>query len=255
MRRTAWIFLAALALLVPGTGRAGDAVFQYSTADALLAGLYDGDMTLELLRFKGDLGLGFLNGLDGELTLLEGQVYSARAGGEVSTPPGSERLPFATVCFFTPERTLKLGKIGSPDELNRAVIEAMPSPNLFCAIRIEAEFFGVKTRAIPGQQPPYRALAEAEKEQVVTEFSGPGTLVGFYLPAFARGVSMPGFHWHFLTKDRSGGGHVLDLALDSGEAGLDVLHDFVVRLPDDRAFDRLDLSGTPHAQEKGGAGQ
>ncbi len=249
------MFLAALALLVPGTGRAGDAVFQYSTADALLAGLYDGDMTLESLKFKGDFGLGFLNGLDGELTLLEGQAYSARAGGEVSTPADSDRLPFATVCFFTPGRTLRLGKIGSLEALNRAVIQAMPSPNLFCAIRIKAEFSGVKTRAIPGQQPPYRPLAEAEKEQAVTEFSGPGTLVGFYLPAFARGVSIPGFHWHFLTKDRSGGGHVLDLALDSGEAGLDILHDFTVRLPDDRAFDRLDLSGTPHAGKREGAGQ
>ena len=67
---------------------AGDALFQYSTIDALLAGLYDGDMTLKDLKFKGDFGLGTLNGIDGELVVLEGQAYHVAAGGKANIQIG-----------------------------------------------------------------------------------------------------------------------------------------------------------------------
>lgn len=245
MRRTAWLFSGALilALSVPGMGRAGDDLFQYATFDAVKAGLYDGKMTLESLKFKGDFGLGFFNGLDGELTLLEGQAYRAGAGGKVSTPADSDRIPFATVSFFLEDRTVELGEIRSLDALNRAVRGALPSPNLFYAIRIDGNFPGVRTRAIPRQEPPYSPLPEVVGQQVVAEFSGAGTLVGYYLSEFSEGVSMPGFHWHFLTEDRSGGGHVLGLSMDPATARVDTLHNVTVRLPDDGAFDRLDLSG------------
>ena len=251
MRRTAWILSAtlALALLVPGTVRAGDALFQYAPFGAIKAGQYDGRMTLESLKFKGDFGLGFLNGLDGELTLLEGQAYRAEAGGKVSVPADSTRIPFATVSFFLADRAVELGRIGSRDALNRAVRQALPSVNLSYAIRIDGNFTGVKTRATPRQAAPYQPLAEVMKQQVVTEFSGPGTLVGYYLPALFEGVSMPGFHWHFLTEDRSGGGHVLDLSMDPATARVDTLHGFTVRLPGDRAFGRLDLSGLRAMEE------
>ena len=254
MRKTAWLLAAGLilALSVPGTVRAGDALFQYATFDALLAGLYDGDMTLESLKFQGDFGIGFLNGLDGELTLLEGQAYRAGAGGKVSTPADSSCIPFATVSFFLEDRTVELDRIESRDALNRAVRAALPSANLAYAIRIDGNFTGVKTRAIPRQTPPYKPLAEVVGQQVTTEFSGPGTLVGYFLPRLSEGVSMPGFHWHFLTEDRSGGGHVLDLSMDPATARVDTLHDFTVRLPDDKAFGRLDLSRDRLGELRGG---
>ena len=41
-------------------------LFQYNTLGALMAGLYDGSMTVgELLQY-GDLGLGTLDSIDGE---------------------------------------------------------------------------------------------------------------------------------------------------------------------------------------------
>lgn len=253
------LVVLTLALLFSGICRAGDALFQYATIDTLLAGLYDGRMTLEALKFQGDFGLGTLNGLDGELVVLEGQAYHIKAGGKASIPADSTCIPFATVSFFDRDISLKLGNIGSLDELNRAVFKAIPSRNLFCAIRIDGDFSMVKTRAIPRQKPPYRPLAQVVKQQVIVKFSGPGTLVGYYSPSLSKGVNVPGFHWHFLTGDRSGGGHVLDLAMAPATASLDVLHNLTVRLPDDRAFDRLDLSGDQsgalHAVEQNPTGK
>jgi len=233
-----------LLLLLPGRlALAGETLFQYSTIDALLAGLYDGQMSIGELRDQGDFGLGTLNGLDGELVVLDGEAYHVTAGGKARIPADSARVPFATVSFFEEDAILKLGRITSLEELNRAVAEGLPSRNAFFAIRVDARFPFVKARAIPRQNPPYVPLAEAVKEQVVVQFSGEGTLVGYYSPPFVKGVNAPGFHWHFLTRDRSGGGHVLDCSMEPATARVDTLRQFTVRLPASREFDALDLSG------------
>ena len=36
-----------------------------------------------------------------------------------------------------------------------------------------------------------------------------GTLIGFRFPAAMTSVNVPGWHFHFLSADRSRGGHVL----------------------------------------------
>lgn len=244
MRHPARFSMLVLALcLLFGTGaRAGDTAFQYSTIDALLAGLYDGDMTMEQLKFQGDFGLGTLNGLDGELVVLDGTAYHITAGGEATIPPNSAKTPFATTSFFQEDAILKLDQINTLEELNTAVKAGLPTDNIFYAIRVDGHFEFVKTRAIPKQNPPYEPLAELVKKQVVVKFSGKGTLVGYYSPPFVKGVNVPGFHWHFISEDRTGGGHVLDCAFAPTTARLDSLRTFTVQLPDSDAFDAVDLT-------------
>lgn len=254
IRRIGITILGLLLVLLCQSAHAGDALFQYSTIDALLGGLFDGKMTLKDLKYKGDFGLGTLNGIDGELVMIEGQAYHVSAGGKAEIPADSSRIPFATVSFFGADTTLKLDGVASLDQLNAAVLKQLPSKNVFYAILIDGQFSHLKARAIPKQEPPYAPLAEVVKKQVVVQFSGEGTLVGYYSPSFVKGVNVPGFHWHFLTADRKGGGHVLDCAMAPAQARLDVLRDFTVRLPDDKGFDGLDLTGDKekelHAVEK-----
>ena len=138
---------------------------------------------------------------------------------------------------------LKLGKIANLKELNKAAYQGLPSKNIFYAIRIDGRFSFVKARAIPKQNEPYEPLAEVVKQQVVIQFTGKGTLVGYYSPPFVKGVNVPGFHWHFLTQDRTGGGHVLDCSFAPTTARMDSLRTFTVHLPDSKEFDSLDLSG------------
>jgi acetolactate decarboxylase len=56
-------------------------VFQTSTVQALIDSRYDGDLTMAELLAHGDLGLGTLDGLDGELIIDRGQAYVARVDG------------------------------------------------------------------------------------------------------------------------------------------------------------------------------
>ena len=58
---------------------------------------------------------------------------------------------------------------------------------------------------------------------------------------------MPGWHWHFLTQDRSQGGHVLDLTLHSGTAQLANLRRLELLLPE-AGLGGLDL-GRDRTQE------
>lgn len=238
--RTLFLVLGLTLFSIPAI--AGDALFQYSTIDALLAGLYDGRLTMGELMKRGDFGLGTLNGLDGELVVVDGTPYHVTAGGKALPAPDSALVPFASVSSFGEDSTLKLAAITSMEALNEAVSKGLPSENIFYAIRIDATFSNVKTRAIPRQKPPYEPLATVVQKQVIVNFSGPGTLVGYYSPPFVKGVNVPGFHWHFLTEDRTGGGHVLDCVFEPATARLDALRSFTVKLPDSEEFAGVDLT-------------
>jgi acetolactate decarboxylase len=51
-----------------------DTLNQVSTIDALIQGVYDGDVTVGDLKKHGDFGIGTFDKLDGEMIVLDGQV-------------------------------------------------------------------------------------------------------------------------------------------------------------------------------------
>src|SRR3954453_7096821 len=77
-------------------------LFQASTIAALLQGAYDGDVTFSELAEHGDLGLGPLNGLDGDVIALDGRFYRADLDGGIHPVPATARTPFAVVVWFQP---------------------------------------------------------------------------------------------------------------------------------------------------------
>jgi acetolactate decarboxylase len=70
-----------------------------------------------------------------------------------------------------------------------------------------------------------------------------GTIVGFRCPPFVKGINVPGYHLHFISDDRSKGGHILSFQIETGTAEIDVLDQYVLTLPSSaREFSTLDLS-------------
>jgi alpha-acetolactate decarboxylase len=70
----------------------------------------------------------------------------------------------------------------------------------------------------PRQHHPFPRLAEVTSHQVETVARDiRGTVVGFWTPAIYQGIAVAGLHLHFLSEDRSIGGHLLDLAAHSGD--------------------------------------
>jgi acetolactate decarboxylase len=79
-----------------------------------------------------------------------------------------------------------------------------------------------------------------------------GTLVGFRCPPFVAGLNVAGDHLHFLTSDRTGGGHVLEMVIEDAVLTIDVTPAFLLSLPlGDSTFYMLDLSSdTQDATER-----
>ena len=68
-----------------------------------------------------------------------------------------------------------------------------------------------------------------------------GSLVGIYFPDYMDGINMPGWHLHFLSDDRSKGGHVFDVCLREGKAKVDKITRIDINLPNEAAFDTYSL--------------
>lgn len=203
-------------------------LFQASTIASLLDGAYEGDLTFAELREHGDLGLGTLNGLDGEMIALDGRFYRADADGHIHPVDGGARTPFAVVVFFEP--TIEVAAVqGDPLE----AVEALRPPDAsVLAVRLDGEFELIRARSIPRQRPPYRPLAEVAREQRVFELSDvSGSVVGFCFPDYAEGLELTGFHLHFITADRLRGGHVLDCRVRRARLRIDPSSDWQVELP------------------------
>jgi acetolactate decarboxylase len=235
--------LVAAALLV-GCAAARPEITQVNTIDSLLAGVYDGAMTLGELKTHGDFGIGTFDRLDGEMLLDRGVVYQIRADGQVYLPDDRVRTPFAAVTWFAPDRTLAVKGPYSYAELCALIDRAAPNQNSFAAIRITGDFAAVHTRSVPAQSKPYRPLAEVTKTQPEFHLSHlRGTVVGFRLPAYVKGINVPGYHLHFLSADLRQGGHILGLQLNSGTVEIGEISRFRMILPEpDGAFAAVDLS-------------
>jgi acetolactate decarboxylase len=185
-------------------------LFQASTIAALLEGAYDGDLSFAELAEHGDLGLGTLNALDGEMIALDGRFYRAGVEGEVAEVPAGERTPFAVVTRFAPSIDAELPGAADHDQLLALLDELVPAGTVSAAIRIDGRFELVRARSVPRQSPPYRPLTEVVAEQHVFELREVrGTMLGFRFPDYAEGIEVSGYHLHFISADRSRGGHVL----------------------------------------------
>lgn len=113
----------------------------------------------------------------------------------------------------------------------------------FYAVKVDGNFSYVKARSVPPrQEKPYLQLADAVSSQSVFEFENvSGTLVGFRTPEYVKGVNVPGYHLHFITENRSAGGHVLDLEMEKGDAALDITSIFLMELPASGDFYNAEL--------------
>lgn len=218
-------------------------LFQTSTPQALMAGVYDGDLTYTELSRHGDFGLGTFDALDGEMIALDGVFYQIRADGRVYPVAGTMKTPFAEVTFFKADKTVSLPKPLDYQQLTDYLTSLLPNPNLPYAIKIEGVFSYVKTRSVPRQQKPYPPLAEVAKKQSEFEFTNVnGTIVAFRHPAYLAGINLAGYHCHFITNDRRAGGHLLDCRVEQAAVSLAALPNLYLRLPETLEFSRTDLT-------------
>jgi acetolactate decarboxylase len=94
-------------------------------------------------------------------------------------------------------------------------------------------------------------LVQAAASQPEFHFNNiAGTLVCIWSPQYSRAFNVPGYHFHFLSADRTKGGHILDCSAQELRVGMQTLYEFDVQLPSEGSFLQRDLSGDTAADLK-----
>jgi len=218
--------------------------YQVSTIDALMQGVYDGIQPVSELKKHGDFGIGTFEALDGEMIVLDGVVYQAKADGHIYAVSDNQTTPFATVTYFDHDLSVTTDRPMNLSVFSSTMASRLPTGNMVYAVRMHGTFPVMKVRAIPAQLKPYPTLTEASKNQSVYMYTDTtGTVVGFYTPSFFKGLNVAGYHLHFISDDHTTGGHILDFTVPSNTTvGYDITPGFTMGLPTSGDFTGVNLS-------------
>lgn len=216
-------------------------IYQTSLMSALLSGVYEGETTIADLLAHGDFGLGTFNELDGEMIAFSSGCTSC-APTAAPAPRSRSKNAVRGDDWFQPQYRKTFDGPVSRQQIHDVIDQQIPSDNLFCALRIDGNFRHAHTRTVPRQTPPYRAMTDVLDDQPVFRFNQrEGVLVGFRTPQHMQGINVAGYHEHFITDDRQGGGHLLDYQLENGVLTFGEIHKLMIDLPADSAFLQANL--------------
>ncbi len=227
---------------------------QISTLQALLESCYEGIITAGELKKLGTYGIGTFNDLDGEMIMYNGEIYKARATGEVVKVEDSQTIPFANVSLIGQEQiaagTEISGSCGSFSDLKNAILKNIKNYNVPHCVIINFNSAKIRVRSVPAQKRPYPRLVEVVKNQKVFENDKiNGVLIGFYFPKYFQGINATGFHLHFLSTDKNFGGHLLEISGSYNVAALLPQYEFNMLLPKEGDFAKARLYDKAHEKE------
>ena len=217
-------------------------IYQTSLMSSLLAGVYRSERTLGDVFTHGEFGLGTFDDLDGEMIAFDGEAHQIFSDGSARVVSYDQHTPFAVVTKFNPSMTLEVS-FDEPRSLEDIIDRLAPSQNHFCSIRLDGNFELVRTRTVHRQTPPFKPLVLAVSEQKYFDFRDvSGTLIGFRSPPYTQGVNVAGYHVHFITEQRDGGGHVLEYRIKRGKLQLGLVSKLLIDLPHNNEFDTANLN-------------
>jgi acetolactate decarboxylase len=225
-------------------------IYQASTANALVQGVYQGCVTVGKIKTHGDFGLGTYDSLDGEGLMLDGRVWQALSDGTVVEPPDSATAPFWVCTQFEADRTTTLDAVSDWEDLLGQLDKLRDSANLFVAYRIDGCFDEINYRVACRSEPGTNLVQATSHQAEFTLKACTGTLMGFWSPEYAKTFNIPGYHLHLLSSDHKRGGHVLGIKAKNLRVQVMDVTNVIMALPESPQFLAADLSGDPSAALK-----
>ncbi len=180
-------------------------LFQASTIGALLDGAYDGDLSFAELAEHGDLGLGTLNGLDGEMIALDGEFFRADVDGPGPAGParGEDAVRGRDEVRAGGRRARS--RAGSRhEELLAPARRADPGRRLLLRDPPRRPLRAGPRPLGPAPAPALPAADRGRRRRSTSSSSRDvaGTMLGFRFPAYVEGIEVGGYHLHFIDDDR-----------------------------------------------------
>ena len=223
-----------------------DSMYQVSLMQAFMHGEYNGVITVGDLKSHGDIGLGTFEGVNGEMIVLDGVVYQAAADGSINVMADNETIPFATITKFDEDGKIDNRTAKDFNDLTSQLdktIEKYGTNNMY-VIKIKGDFSNITVRSVEKQEKPYKEFTEvaAVDQKVFNHTDQTGTVVAVYFPEYMKELNMHGWHLHFLSDDKTKGGHVLGFNNLKGSGQIDEIHEFNMILPTDDTFAKMNFT-------------
>ncbi|SMR44478.1 unnamed protein product [Zymoseptoria tritici ST99CH_3D1] len=217
-------------------------IYQYSLLNALMDGVCETGISVSKLQQKGNQGLGTFARMNGELLFLDGKVYQLLAEGNIREAGDEDKIPFAVSTNFVPQSTSDI-ELRDKDDIDNGLNDFHDhAANLFMTYRINGKFDHLKCRTVRGQEYKGQPLSElGEKQSVETYDNIEGTIIGFRTPKNWQGFGVAGEHLHFINKNRTAGGHVLEVRAKKVEMQMAVASNVHVELPTSEGFNAATL--------------
>ncbi|MCE7065817.1 acetolactate decarboxylase [Dyadobacter sp. CY326] len=232
--------------------REQDFMYQYSIIDALMAGVFDGDLTIGKLKAKGDFGVGTFNKVDGELIMHKGRVYKMSSDGSVKEAPDADSTSAAFVKFFKSDTVIYFKEPNLTYEKIQELLVNKLNENSIYAIKITGTFSSMTTRAASPAKPPYKTLTAhlGENQKLFNYTNTTGTCVGFLLPPYLARTNVPGFHLHYLSGDLKAGGHIFKFSTNAVAVEIDFTKGFTIENNTNAEFRNVNLKPDRGAELK-----
>lgn len=222
-------------------------MYQVSTLQALALGYIRAVVSAEELLKHGDTGIGTFEDLDGEMIVMDGHCYRALYDGTVCETEGTTGVPFAVVSSLKGARTWEWREMKGMEELTAQLnnkIDEHFGLNSMHIVRIDGVFDKIDARSeLPSRKSQHVSLKELlNSTQHSFCFDNiRGSLIGLYFPDYMNGINLPGWHLHFLSEDRTKGGHVFDVQIRKCSVRMDKVARIEIQLPTEAHFDTYDL--------------
>lgn len=114
--------------------------------------------------------------------------------------------------------------------------------NVFYMIKAVGDFKTMHVRSCFASEKPYPTLSEVAKNQREFHFENTrGSVIAVYCPAYVNGINLPGWHIHYLSGDKTQGGHILGLSSDKLSVKINKIERFDLTLPTNPEFAKRDL--------------
>ncbi len=114
--------------------------------------------------------------------------------------------------------------------------------NVFYVLKAAGLFKTMHVRSCFASEKPYPTLSEVAENQREFHFENTrGDVIAVWCPQYVNGINLPGWHFHYLSHDKTQGGHILGLSADELSAKLNKVERFELTLPTNPEFAARDL--------------
>ncbi len=221
-------------------------MFQVSTLQALSLGYTRAVIPVSDFLNHGNLGLGTFEGVDGEMIVIDGQCYQADKYGKVCLADPETGVSFAVIADCGRDKRIRLASCVSvedlKEQLNHLIDDAFEL-NSMHVVRIDGCFDKIAARSESGSITNHVELKDilAGRQSDFSFIQTEGSLVALRFPDYMDGINAAGWHFHYISDDRTKGGHVFDLSFKKADAFVETINRIELLMPTGPVFDTYDL--------------